>query len=51
MRGQRLIVDPYDGILDAVANQANGNVAMAVIGVHHIGTSGTVLALAINHNT
>lgn len=48
--GQRLVVDPYRRVLDAIAHQADGHVAVIEVCVHHIGTGSTVLALAVHHH-
>lgn len=45
-----LVIDKHVRIFDTITLQTNGQVAIAVEGVHHVSHSGTILSLAINHD-
>ena len=48
--GQSLVVDPYLRLFDTITHQADGNIAAIEVRIHHIGTGGTFLALAVHHH-
>lgn len=44
------VIDKHVGIIDTIALQSDGEAAVAVVGVHHVGHCGTIFTFAIHHN-